>query len=177
MRWPAVRRFGTGALLVLAGATPACWSTAPAASTAPPENHAAIAAAGPEGAYWCSIAETGYEYERFGCVIRRTGSHLQLTKLGGSQRFTGRITPNDRAGFAFDGVFFCPYGACDQPLHGGFRSGGRGDLVGTFTDSAIKVTLTRATTTALAAAGYGGDGYGGGGYGGNSYGGGTIPRP
>ena len=176
MGWPAVRRFGTCAGLALAAVSTACWSATPAAPTAPPENRAAIAA-GPEGAYWCSISESGYDYERFGCVIKRTGSHLQLTKLGGSQRFTGRLTPNDRGGLAFDGKFFCPYGACDSPFHGVFRPDGRGELLGTFTDRQITVTLVPATTNALAAAGYGGAGYGGGGYGGNSYGGGTIPRP
>ncbi len=85
-----------------------------------------------------------------------------LAKLGGSVRFEGEIQPR-RAGFAFHGRMFCPWGDCTQDLDGSFVARGE-HYVGSFTDDHMTVELERAS------GGYGGDSYGGDRYGGASYG-------
>lgn len=187
---PAVWRFGVCVALLGPAAATACWHQAqpsPETSLAL-ANHLEPTGPDPSGAYWCSIDESGYDYPRFPCVIHKVSDHFELAKLGGSQRFTGRITPDGQNGFGFTGKLYCPWGACDQALHGAFRQTMRGELTGTFRDNPMIVKLVPAPRGAFGGAGYGGDGYGGdgaayggamggAGYGGNFYGGGTIPRP
>jgi hypothetical protein len=123
-----------------------------------------------DGAYWCVIEQAALAYPAYACTIQNVDHRFVLAKLGGSQRFEGEIKPVG-TGFSFDGVFFCPWGECTQPLHGTFEPSD-GGLVGTFRDSTM---IVRMTAVQLGAAShdstlYGG-GYGGASYGGTSYGG------
>jgi len=172
---PAVSRFGGLSLLALM----ACW-TAPAGP--PPQAPSASfdqITRDISGPYWCSIAEDGYDYPRYACVIKEVGEKLILAKLGGSQRLRGHIVLDDKDGFAFAGEMYCPLGDCQRPLHGRFKPLGRGGFKGIFREDAIVLQLTPAPKNAFGGDAYGGDGYGdpfaidasygGGAYGGASY--------
>ncbi len=133
---------------------------------------------GLEGSYWCSITSGDADgqdqltYPKFPCAITREDNRLVLAKLGGSQRFTGDISPSSDGRFSFAGQFYCPWGACTQPLHGEFRPTRDGVMIGAFTDDqTLHVRLWRAPDGAFGGVGYGGGSYGGGMYGGNIYGG------
>ena len=135
-----------------------------------------------DGAYWCSINDNGFSYPPYPCTIQNVDHKLVLAKLGGSQRFEGKLEPAG-GGFGFDGTFFCPYGDCSQPLHGTFVSS-EGGLVGTFRDSTIIVRMTAVQlgaashdSTLYGGASYGGASYGGASYGGASYGGAGYANP
>ncbi len=169
------RLLGVSAWVVLA----ACWR-----GGTPPEpvvgNQSALVATPKDftGAYWCSIASDGYQYDRFPCVIKRVNGRTVLAKLAGSQRVRGFIKPTG-TGFRFDGELFCPWGDCTQPLEGDFRSTG-GGYQATFAGG-MAMRLERASPDAFGGASYGGDGYGdpfgfagmsgGSTYGGQGYGG------
>jgi hypothetical protein len=127
-----------------------------------------------DGAYWCIIEQGDFSYPPYTCTIQNADHRVVLAKLAGSQRFEGEIKPAG-GGFSFDGVFFCPWGECTQPLHGTFEPS-EGGLVGTFRDSTI---IVRMTAVQLGAAShdarlYGGASYGGATYGGATYGGATY---
>src|SRR5215831_15819632 len=116
---PAVSRFGVPWFAVVT----ACW-TAPATPTQAP----VVASMQPggrdvSGNYWCTIDDDGFEYPKYPCAIKKVGEDLVLAKLAGSQRVKGRIKLNGD-GFSFVGQMYCPYGDCDQVLHGSFRSTG-----------------------------------------------------
>lgn len=66
------------------------------------------------GDYACSIASGGHRYQSYRCAVYNAedGSQI-LEKVGGSQRFRGRVFPQEQ-GFAFDGTFFCPDGDCTE---------------------------------------------------------------
>jgi hypothetical protein len=113
------------------------------------------------GAYWCVIEHDDLAYPAYPCTIQTVDHRLVLAKLGGSQRFEGEIEAAG-AGFSFDGVFFCPWGECTQPLHGTFEPS-EGGLVGTFRDSTI---IVRMTAVQLGAASHDATLYGGASYGG-----------
>jgi hypothetical protein len=153
----------------------ACWSgksetttsgTAPVIEAAPREL---------TGAYWCTIEDSGYEYPRYPCVIKKVGSHLMLAKLAGSQRIRGNITPDKSEGFEFEGELYCPWGDCTEAMHGRFRPSGKGGFKGKLEGPAeqeMTVQLAPAAANAFGGGGYGGDGYGDPfGYGGATYGG------
>ena len=130
----------------------------------PLENHGG-AARSVVGNYSCAIEDDGYRYSAFRCVIRSAASgRMELVKLDGSQRFEGEVREG-RAGLAFSGRFYCPWGDCTQALHGVFAPDGSGGWKGTFSDAKFVVWM------APAAGQFGGDGYGGAGYGGQGYGG------
>jgi hypothetical protein len=154
MRWPAVLR--SAALCAIA----CVHHDAPV----PVANHLEPGAPDLTGQYWCSIDETGYDYPKYPCMIRRVGGQVLLAKLSGSQRFTGVVTP-DGEGFKFTGKLYCPWGDCNQALHGAFVRVDHGELKGTFADDAMIVRLVRTPANAFGEAGYGGEGYGGDGYG------------
>jgi hypothetical protein len=139
----------------------ACWTDKHPQAVV--ENHAA---SDPTGAYWCTIVDN-YKYPRFPCVIRRNGGVLELIKLGGSQRFFGRITPVGDA-LDFDGQMFCPWGDCWEHVRAKLRPS-NGGLRGTFrdvdSDRQFVVLLQPAPDSAFGGIGYGGDGYGPSGYG------------
>ncbi len=155
---PAVSHSGWLALVVCVG----CWRNSEPVT--PVANHLESGAPDLTGKYWCAIDESGYDYPKFPCMVRTVDGKLLLAKLSGSQRFTGVITPAGE-GFKFVGKLYCPWGDCDQPLHGEFRRATRGELEGRFSDDAMVVRLVRAPADAFAGASYGGDSYGGDGYG------------
>jgi hypothetical protein len=74
------------------------------------------------GDYSCSIESAGYQYPAFRCAVygAEDGGQM-LEKLGGSQRFRGRVTLGER-GFSFDGTFYCPYGDCTESVTAQFQS-------------------------------------------------------
>jgi hypothetical protein len=86
-----------------------------------------------DGALWtCQISD----YDPQPCKFHKEGNDWQLTKLLGSQRFTGGITFGEE-GMHFVGQFFCPWGACDEAMDLTFKRGDKryeaefqGDVVG-----------------------------------------------
>jgi hypothetical protein len=152
---PAIVRFGV--LLAFA----ACGGSR---ASAPLENHGGTARP-VIGSYACSIEDSGYRYPPFRCVIREQGGKLWLVKLDGSQRFEGEVRETGK-GLAFAGRFFCPFGDCEQGLHGAFAPTGDGGMKGTFSDAKFVVWLQPVAGGAYGGAAYGGETYGGNGYGG-----------
>lgn len=141
----------------------------------PIENHGG-AARSVVGNYACAIEDDGYRYSAFRCVIRQAaGGRMELVKLDGSQRFEGEVREG-RAGLAFSGRFYCPWGDCTQALHGVFAPDGAGGWKGTFSDAKFVVWMAPAAG-AFGGDGYGGAGYGGQGYGGVGYGGAMVGAP
>ena len=122
------------------------------------------------GEYSCSIADGGYQYPPFRCVVYSGENGGQvLEKMGGSQRFRGRVL-QDGDGFRFDGTFYCPMGDCTENVTGSFARAGDGAYRGTLDfatgrQSPVVVSLQLAP---------GGFGYGGPGYGGARY---AAPPP
>ncbi len=158
---PAALRFGLIALAACGGGR----------AVQPLENHGG-AARSIVGNYACAIEDAGYRYPAFRCVIRAAaGGRMELVKLDGSQRFEGEVR-EQRAGLAFRGRFWCPWGDCTQELHGVFAPDGAGGWKGTFSDARFVVWMAPAP-----AGQFGGDGYGGQGYGGVGYGGAMVGAP
>jgi hypothetical protein len=72
-----------------------------------------------EGALWtCQISD----YDPQPCKFHKDGSEWHLTKVLGSQRFTGVATFGE-GGIRFVGQFFCPWGACDEAMDITFARG------------------------------------------------------
>ncbi len=154
--------------MLLATAHTACWKGG-GAGDATLANKTSSAQRDLEGAYWCSIEDSGYTYPPFPCAIRKIGERFVLAKLGGSQRFQGEVRAQGD-GFTFAGQFYCPWGDCTQALHGSFRPAGGGALKGTFRDARFVVTMKPAPDSAFGGVAYGGDSYGGWDVGGTGYG-------
>jgi hypothetical protein len=91
---------------------------APTPATAAPVERLA------NGEYACVIQSGAYRSPSSRCAVyvAEDGSQI-LEKLGGSQRFRGRVMPDGR-GFSFDGMFFCPYGDCTESVSARFASVG-----------------------------------------------------
>lgn len=91
-------------------------------------------------ALWtCQISD----YDAQPCAFRKDGNEWTLTKLLGSQRFTGVTTFGDD-GIHFVGQFFCPWGACDEAMDlmferegNGYRAEFSGDMVTARWDEAL----------------------------------------
>ncbi|MEO8704870.1 MAG: hypothetical protein ABI867_32760, partial [Kofleriaceae bacterium] len=175
---PAVSRFGAVAFL----AHMACWTGGKATTDTAPVLEPG--ARDVSGSYWCSMGddETA-EDERFPCVIKKVGGKLMLAKLAGQERIRGNIVLDDKDGFTFIGEMYCPFGDCNQELHGKFKPVGRGGFKGSFREESFVVRLSPAPANAFAGKGYGGDAHGGDpfdysgpGFGGSSYGGPVRPR-
>lgn len=162
-----------GALMgfVVGGAIAACvvQQQPPMGPTAPtparPGSPATVASgvAIPNGQYACTIDD----YRPFVCQAYTNPDGTQtLEKIGGSQRFRGVIVPQGD-GFYFDGVYFCPWGSCDDRVQGQFVA---------LDDGVFGGTLDGRDSTAVAiqympgGVGYGGLGYGAMGYGAWGYG-------
>ena len=138
------------------------------------------------GDYACSISSGGYTYPPFRCVVYTAENGGQvLEKMGGSQRFRGRVLA-DGAGFRFDGTFYCPYGDCTEDVSGTFAGSGQpGSYQGTLQGATSKNPPLQVSIVYQAGGmGYGGVAYGGavpGGafYGGARYGGAryAVPPP
>lgn len=145
---------------------------------------ASTSAAGlPLGDYACDIASGEYHYPSFRCVLARTeDGGLFLEKLGGSQRFRGRVF-EAKSGFAFEGTFFCPWGDCTSTVEADFQPQGDGSFRGVLVQpgqtppphkgASLLVTLRHMPGGFT----YGGASYGGAGYGGATYGGARYARP
>ena len=101
------------------------------------------------GSYWCQVELGDIVYAPQRCSIRRTpAGALLFEKLGGSQRFSGVILPTPGGGFRFTGLFFCPYGACDELFESDFaptEDGFRGPIP---VDQIVRVTRRRPTRPA-----------------------------
>ena len=119
-----------------------------------------------EGDYACTIESGGYAYPPFRCVVYSGEDGQLLEKLGGSQRFRGRVSP-EGSGFRFDGTFYCPWGDCTEEMSGSFEPIEQGWYRGTLQGAEMRsspIVVTLQYTP-------GGFTYGGAGYGGASYGG------
>lgn len=122
------------------------------------------------GDYACSIEDGGYRYPPFRCVVYSGENGGQvLEKMGGSQRFRGRVL-EDGEGFRFDGTFYCPHGDCTENVSGSFARAGDGAYRGTL-DFARPRQTPMTVSLELAPGGFA---YGGGGYGGAAY---AAPPP
>ena len=117
------------------------------------------------GDYACSfhLDDDDIQYEAFHCVIfRDENGLLRLEKRSGSQRLRGVIheTPD---GFAIEGLFFCPYGDCDEDFSASFVAEDDGRFRGKMNleDGRRSMTLEYLPAGYLASAG----GYGYGAYG------------
>lgn len=113
-------------------------------------------AAGPgfkDGALWtCQISD----YDPQPCKLSRADGGWQLVKLLGSQRFAGSLAPRPDA-LAFDGQFFCPWGACDAEMKVEFTLAGDGTLYTTdFEGDSISLRYDEALESEWGGAGYGG---------------------
>ena len=99
---------------------------------APPiERPAARAVRIRNGDYACSIESGGHQYPAFRCAMYRAEDGSQvLEKVGGSQRFRGRVM-TEEVGFSFDGTFFCPDGDCTESVTGRFTPVGSARYRGT----------------------------------------------
>ena len=122
-----VRRHRLSAALALL-LVAACAAGAPAArkvvaNTPDPERLAARRADLPDGQYSCSIADGGYQYPSFPCVVATRDGKVRLEKVAGSQRIRGDVTMTEN-GFHFEGEFFCPHGDCTEPVVTEFRRQG-----------------------------------------------------
>lgn len=118
----------------------------------------------PDGQYSCTIDD----YSPFVCQVYTNPDGSQtLEKMGGSQRFRGKVFEADN-GFAFEGVFFCPYGDCTRDVQANFDALDDGLFRGTLQSDGgrpIRVALQYMP----GGMGYGGVGYGAM-YGGAGYG-------
>ncbi len=148
-------------------------STLPANQGGPPGAEGAPAGGLANGEYSCSIEDSGYQYPPFRCVVYSGENGGQvLEKMGGSQRFRGRVL-QDGDGFRFDGTFYCPQGDCTENVSGSFARAGDGAYRGTLafaTGRQTPVTVSLQSTP-------GGMGYGGGTYGGATYAAPPPPAP
>lgn len=125
------------------------------------------------GDYACSISSGGYQYPPFRCMVYTAENGGQvLEKVGGSQRFRGRILTEGN-GFRFDGTFFCPYGDCTEDVSGNFAQEGDGMFRGTLQGAAGKNSPLLVSIQYMP----GGFGYGGATYGGAAYGGARYAAP
>jgi len=163
---PAVSRSG----LIACTLVMACWQGGKGSGSGSLTNELEPSARDLTGSYWCSI-DSGGEYPRYPCVIKKVGEGLVLAKLGGSERIRGQIKLDANAGFTFVGELYCPWGDCTETLHGRFKPAGKGGFRGTFREDSMVIHLVPAPANAWGGDEYGGDEYGGDLFGGVSYGG------
>lgn len=131
----------------------------------PPGADQAAAGGLANGDYSCSIESDGYQYPPFRCVVYsgETGGQV-LEKMGGSQRFRGRVL-EDGDGFRFDGTFYCPHGDCTENVSGMFAREADGMYRGTLQGEGGRMNpITVSLQLTPGGFGYGGAAYGGAGY-------------
>ena len=105
-----------------------------------------------DGALWsCQISD----YDPQPCKLSQTADGWQLTKLLGSQRFTGSLTPVGKA-LAFDGEFFCPWGDCTTPMQVEFQPDGEAAYAAEFGGDQVHLRYDDALANEYGGAGYGG---------------------
>ena len=105
-----------------------------------------------DGALWsCQISD----YDPQPCRFQRDGDGWKLTKLLGSQRFTGVVTFDGAGAMRFIGQYFCPWGACDAAMDVAFERDD-GTYHGEFGGDTITVQWNAASAGDWGGAGYGG---------------------
>ncbi len=146
--------------VVAAGLLAACSSAAAPSisnttvgSDAPVELAAGLGPGFTDGALWtCQISD----YDPQPCKVSRRGRGWQLVKLLGSQRFAGALAKAGD-GLAFDGGFFCPWGACDAPMRVQFDpDGGAAAYKTVYEGDEIRLRYDEALAGEWGGAGYGG---------------------
>jgi len=111
----------------------------------------ALASGFRDGALWsCQIG--GYDPQP--CKLSRDGDHWRLTKLLGSQRFTGQLVELGGT-LRFSGRFFCPWGDCAQDMEVEFQPDGAGYAT-RFGEDDIRLRHDDAVEADYGGAGYGG---------------------
>lgn len=106
-----------------------------------------------DGALWtCQIGD----YDPQPCKLSNAGDGWSLTKLLGSQRFRGSIDWQDADHASFAGAFFCPWGACDEPMEVVFTRDGGDAFTTDFGGDSISLRYDQALANAWGGAGYGG---------------------
>ena len=104
-----------------------------------------------DGALWsCQIGE----YDPQPCKVEQDGGKWRLSKLMGSQRFTGVIAPQGAA-LTFAGEFFCPWGDCTSPMNVDFNPDGAGYIT-SFEGEEIRLRHDADLEVEYGGAGYGG---------------------
>lgn len=104
-----------------------------------------------DGALWtCSIDD----YDAQPCKFQKEGDGWRLTKVMGSQRFTGVVSFTGE-GFSLVGEFFCPWGECDAPVDATFTTDGAA-YTGVVDESQVKLWWDDANAKEFGGAGYGG---------------------
>ena len=104
-----------------------------------------------DGALWsCQIGD----YDPQPCKVAQDGGQWRLSKLLGSQRFTGVVAPQGAA-LAFAGEFFCPWGDCTSEMSVEFNPDGAG-YVTNFGGDDIRLRYDADLASEYGAAGYGG---------------------
>jgi hypothetical protein len=106
-----------------------------------------------DGALWtCQIED----YDPQPCKFHKEGSEWHLSKLLGSQRFTGVATfDGGDASFRYVGQFFCPWGDCTAALDAEFTRGDDGVYAATLDSSPVTLRWDAALAEEWGGAGYG----------------------
>ncbi len=88
--------------------------------------------------------------------MSRGDGRRPLPKRPGPQRFAGRLAKAGE-GLTFDGGFFCPWGACDEPMQVQFDpDGGGSSYKAMFEGDEIRLRYDEALESEWGGAGYGG---------------------
>jgi hypothetical protein len=104
-----------------------------------------------DGALWtCQIGD----YDPQPCKFHREGNEWHLSKLMGSQRFTG-VTTFDGAQMHFVGQFFCPWGSCDEAMDVQLVRGDNGAYAADFGGDIVTVQWSAELAAEWGGAGYG----------------------
>lgn len=106
-----------------------------------------------DGALWtCQISD----YDPQPCKFEREGDGWRLTKLLGSQRFTGDVQFTTDGTIQFAGQFFCPWGDCDAAMEVTFERGPGAGYLTRFGDDDITLAWNPGNAEEYGGAGYGG---------------------
>ncbi len=105
-----------------------------------------------DGALWsCQISD----YDPQPCKVAQDSGQWRLTKLLGSQRFTGVVAPQG-ASLAFAGEFYCPWGACTAPMNVDFNPDGAAGYMANFDGEEVRLRYDADLESEYGGAGYGG---------------------
>lgn len=105
-----------------------------------------------DGALWsCQISD----YDPQPCKVAQDSGQWRLTKLLGSQRFTGVVAPRG-ASLAFAGEFYCPWGACTAPMDVDFNPDGAAGYMANFDGEEVRLRYDADLESEYGGAGYGG---------------------
>lgn len=111
-----------------------------------------VPAAVTDGALWtCQIED----YDAQPCKFHKEDDGWHLSKLMGSQRFTG-VVQFSEAGMALAGEFFCPWGECTAKVNTTLTGDDTGAYTGDLDGSPVKVWWDEALAGEWGGAGYGG---------------------